>query len=74
MFTQIAEGHQGCQQDAQRQGQRQQIERRMEKQFSDKIQAKTFTHQIIDISPQKLHDYDKLADAKCHQEPGQEPG
>jgi hypothetical protein len=42
----------------------------MEEQFCNEVDAQSLAYQLVDITPQELHDDDKETDAEGHQESG----
>ena len=69
-LAQIAEGHQRSQQDGQRQGHGHHGHGSIEKQFGQNRHFETLPYHLIDVPPQKLHEYDEEADEECHQKQG----
>ena len=67
-LTQIAEGHQTRQQDSQWERHRHHTHCCIKKQFSQQVDRQPFSHQVVDISPEKLHQHDEEHDEECHRE------
>ena len=64
MLAQVAEAHDGSQQDGQGQCHRNESEGGMEEEFHDNLERQAFTYQVVHINPQELHQQHKDHDEK----------
>ena len=68
LLPEIAESHQTRQQDGEGQRHRHHADGGVEEKFGQKPHRQPFAHQVVDVSPQELHQHDEEHDEKCHRE------
>ena len=73
LLAEIAKYHQRREQHGQRQGGGHHGEGGVEKELAEHVEAESFTHQVVDHAIQKLHQHDKQADKKRHQQQRSKP-